>query len=209
MAAGPGIVLNKTLIDTTPCWQLLKTPSVNQTAVTAAKLCQAFEDVSFAQDTFEVIDVSMIRTLALQVWGVASDNNTFTLELYAWPESGPGRHFQQVTGVLSGAVVSTASVGFHQAARTHRTIKAVFDPLTTYIGADTYVAVTTVECYALSFEGFNEVRIQADPETDFPAELLVDFDTIRPRYFGVAVTAQTGTSLGAIFKPLRRWGPST
>lgn len=199
MATGGGIVLN-TRIDSRPTWQLLKSPTGVQTAVTAAKLTQSFKDVVFAQDNFEVVDVSNFEAIAVQVWGVAADGNTFTLELYGWQEGGPGHHIQQMATNIFGNFTSAASVGFHQSDSTHRSIKRAFTAATAYRGADTYLLTT--HWTVLKELLVPAVQIPTNIEANFPAGFLVDFSTTRFKYFGIASTVMVGTSVGAIFKPL-------
>jgi hypothetical protein len=206
MATGPGIILNPRP-DGRPTWQLLKTPTAAQTAVTAAKLTQSFKDVAFAEDNFEVIDVSMFAAIAAQVWGVAADTNTFTIELYGWAEGGPGDHIQQMAANIFGAFVSAANVGFHQSSSTHKSIRNAFAAATDYRGADTYLLTASKDFTVKKELVSPAVQIQTNLEADFPAGFLVDFSTTRFKYFGIAATATTGTSVGAIFKPLKLKSP--
>lgn len=211
MATGRGIILTPERI---PTWQLLKHPTGAQTAVTAAKLSQAFRDVVFAEDNFEVVDVSAFQSIAVQVWGVAADTNTFTLELYGWSNGGPGRHIQQMAANIFSAFVSQDSAdadpGWHTAKSTHPSIKeARGSPLgipfaagTDYRGVDTYL-LTASKDFSVKYLGVTpSVQIQTNLEADFPAEFVVDFRNSRFDFFGIAATAMTGTSVGAIFKPL-------
>lgn len=201
MATGAGIVLN-TRIDSRPTWQLLKSPTGAQTAVTAAKLTQSFKDVVFAQDNFEVVDVANFEAIAIQVWGVASDAGTFTLELYGWQEGGPGHHIQQMAANIFGNFTSAADAGFHQSDSTHKSIRDAFTAATAYRGADTYL-LTANKDFTVKKELFSPaVQVPTNIEANFPAGFLVDFATTRFKYFGMASTAMTGTSVGAIFKPL-------
>jgi hypothetical protein len=212
MATGSGFVLNPRP-DLSPNWQLLKTPTGAQTAVTAAKLCQTFRDVVFAEDNFEVIDCMALQSIAVQVWGVAADTNTFTLELYGWSEGGPGRHIQQMAANIFGAFVSVATDGWHASPSTHESIKyrstgqvgtipRGFAPATEYRGVDTYLLTAAKDFTVKWLAVTPAAQIQTNAEADFPGEFVVDFRNSRFKYFGVAATATTGTSVGAIFKPL-------
>lgn len=193
--------------DRTETWQLLKSPTANQTAVTAAKLAQEFHSVNFAE-AFEVINVSGVHTILMQVWGVAADTNTFTLELYGWSIGGPGHHIHQVTGIFGNFVSedsANATPGFHTSVRTHKSIRDAFAAGTDYRGADTLVAVTTATYVTTSEVNANPISAQLDLEADFPTVLKIQFNSCRYHYFGVAVTAQTGTSVGAIYLPVSLW----
>lgn len=202
MAAGPAIFLE---LGTSPSelatWQLLKSPTGAQTAVTAAKLSQELHDVSFAEDNFEVVDVSLFSGIWISVWGVAADTNTFTLELYGWSNGGPGHHLHQVTGIFS-AFTSDAADGFHRSSRTHKSIRNAFVAGTQYRGADTLVAVGTTQFVPNNYSSSSvPVSAQTDLEVDFPCVMKIDVWGMGIKYLGVACTATTGTSVGAIFRP--------
>ena len=198
-------------------WQLARAPSrvdaggagaatVNAT-MTAAKLATDIHEVQSAlvvgdERAIEVFDVSAFQSIAVQAWGEAADTNTFTLELYGWAANGPGHHVQQMAACVFGNFTSAASTGWHASVNTHSSIRKVFAAATAYRGADTYL-LTAAKDFSVKKDLVSPaVQIQTNAEADFPAEFIVDFATNRYKYFAVAVTATTGTSVGAIWKPL-------
>lgn len=201
MAAGPATLLS---VDMEPSvlqgWQLLKSRTIAQTAVTAAKLCQNLKDVSFAEDTFDFVDVSSFGAIRFQVWGVADNNHTPVIDLYGWHDTGPGAHVGKVT-LGYGNFTSAATTGFHANVSTHKSIRDKFDSTVAYRSCDVYTETADYEA---------AVAVTATAETDFPGYVDVDFTNNQYKWFGVAVTTLAGTNLGAIFKPLsiRRISPN-
>ena len=192
MAAGPATLLKYDMAPSAVAsWQLLKSRTVAQTAVTAAKLSQALRDVSFAQDTFEFMDVSSLGAIRIQVWGVASANDAPVLDLYGWSDSGPGMHVGKVT-ITYGNFTSAATTGFHAVPEAHISIRDAFVAGTAYRGTDTYAATND---YEAAITAYTE-------EADFPASFDVSFLNNQYQWFGAAVTTLAGTNLGAIFKAL-------
>lgn len=200
-------------------WQLLKSPSGAQTILTAAQLSQCLTDVNFTEATVEFLDVERYRSIRMQLWGVAADTNTATIQLYGWADSGPGSHLAQLT-VANGPFTSAATTGFHASAKAHPSIRAAFLPATAYRSCDTYTIALNEDyeqevirdsATPVFYQSFNTVRtpsIMAGTSplhADFPSHVMVDFSHARWKYFGVIVTALTGTSEGAIFKPAELW----
>lgn len=204
MAAGPIIILD---LDSEPAalrsWQVAKSPTAAQVALTAAQLTTTMRDISAADSTLalEVFDVSGFLSIAVQAWGVAAATNTFTLELYGWSEDGSlGHRLGIIQPGTFGAHVSLANVGFHQSPYTHKSIRKKFLAGTDYLGAKSYVLFAQTAVKYLNVTEF--VQIQVADGTDFPTGFQVNFFTSNVKYFGMAVTAMTGTSVGAIFRPL-------
>ena len=184
-------------------WQLARTPIVAPTtALTAAKLCQSLRDVSFDAGD-EVFDVSPFRSIAIQIWGLAADGNTFTLDLYGWSDGGPGHHIQTMALCAFRSHTSPANTGFHASRYTHKSIRAAFAANTIYRGADTYL-LTAASDYTVKNELVTPaVQIQTNTEAGFPAGFQVNFHTNRFKYFGIfCTTVSASESVGAIFKPL-------
>lgn len=214
MATGPAVILNESNPDLSAVWQLLRSPTANLSAITAAKLSQAIKAVTFAEDNVEFIEVHKFRSIAIQCWGVAANTNTFTIELYTWAFNGPGHHLQQMANNTFGNFVSedsaNAAPGFHSYGKAHASIRAAFAAGTDYraVGGATAASylLTASKDFSVKYLGVTPaVQIQTNAEADFPAEFIVDFRSSRPHYFGLLPTAQTGTSVGAIFKPLEYW----
>ena len=206
MAAGPARIIER---DDRPSmrfsWQALKAPTGALTAATAAQLTTNLRDVSFAEDTVDFADVSGIQSLAVQIFGVSANNGTGTLEIYGWNDTGPGHHIAQVTLVF-GNFTSAATTGFHAASATASNIRRLFAPATAYQGCDTFAIGAQYGTLIEATTAWNYVQIQAVAETDFPAEFVVNMHNGRFKYLGVLDTVLSGTSIGAIYKPLSYFG---
>lgn len=207
-------------------WQLLKSRSIVQTALTAAQLSQNLRDVVAVETTVEVIPVTIFDAIRFQVWGTASDNDAPVVDLYGWDEPGPGFHIGKIT-LAYGNFTSAASTGFHAKAATHSSIRNAFDSATAYRGCDTYTVSNDYEQEMFSYtnatlaaEAGQSHRAIVTPCTqaatplspihaDFPSYAIVDFRRSRYKYFGVLVTTLAGTNLGAIFKPVALRGGYT
>jgi len=218
MAAGPAIILRADHAGLRKfSYQLLKSQSIAQTAITAAKLSQNIENVSFDEDTVEFLDVERYSLIRCQIWGVAADNDAPVINLYGWPSSGPGGRIGTVT-LAYGAFLSAAGVGFHAGANAHETIKRAFNPAIDYRGCDTYtMAIDTnyeqevirdtavTPLFYQSFKSISAPALMAGTSpisADFPGYFVVDFTRSNYKYFGVLVTTLAGTTLGAIWTPL-------
>ena len=220
MAAGPVTKLRQSdATDRSETWQLLKSPTIVQTAVTVAKLCQALEDVSFDEDTVEVVEVSAYELIRVEFWGaIAADATTPVVMLYGWHATGPGAHIGTVT-LAHGPFTSAALTGWHAHANVAQSIKNVFLPGTAYRGCDTVTVTTDYELEIIidgaatpieypSFRALQTPRTIADaiPHTDFNTYLNVSFERSRYKWFGALVTTASVTAnatLGAIYRPLK------
>ncbi len=197
MAAGTILVPEVTALND---WQLLKKPTVAQTAYSAADLTENFRDLQDTQPagtTVEALDVSIIGALRFQIWGEGAANDDPIIDLYGWSDGGPGCHIGKVTTTL-GNFVSTggaAADGFHKGPTTHQSIRDAFAAATSYRGCDTYVETNDYE---------SAITVYANEETDFPAAGIdVTFVNSQYQYFIVLVTAlDSATNVGAIFKAL-------
>jgi len=210
--AAPTFLENHSAPSSQQAWQLLKSPSIVQTALTAAQLSQNLRDVSFVESTVELLDVSSYDSIRMQVWGVAADNNAPVIDLYGWSHYGPGNYIGRVT-LAYGNFASPANTGWHAGVETHAGIRKAFLPGTEYRGCDTYT-VTDYEQEAITDSAgifYQQHRSVVAPQTtlgvspvlaDFPGYLNVNFHRSQYKYFAVLVTTLVGTSLGAIFKPL-------
>jgi hypothetical protein len=217
MAAGPATILRPDDNgENRHKWQLLKSPATAvETAITAVKLCQAIQDVSFAQDTLEFLDVSRYRKIAVQFWAVASEDGTDVVNLYGWGSGGPGGRMAVMTLTHSTATSPAATTGFHVSEHAHESIRGAFDQTATYRTPDTFETETlyernTVEGAAVdgSFHSVNRQTAAAGTTpilANFPTFMTIDFSMSRWRYFGVAATTLNSTSLGAIFRPVELW----
>jgi hypothetical protein len=217
MAAGPAKILYPDDLGMGPFqYQLLKSQSIAQTAITAAKLSQNLEDVSFDEDTVEFLEVQRYSAIRCQVWGVAADTNAPVINLYGWPASGPGQRLAVMTlayGPFVSEDAANAAPGWHAGANAHLSIKKGFDRNIDYRGCDTYTMTTEfgaeniIETGPLYYQAYRPVispRLLTDaiPIADFPSYFTVDFSRSNYAYFGVLVTTLAGTTLGAIFQPL-------
>lgn len=221
MAAGPATILPQDGgLHILGAWQLLKSLSIAQTAITAAKLSQNLRDVSFAESTVEFVDVSAFESIRVQVWGVASNNDAPVIDLYGWSDTGPGAHIGKVT-LAYGNFTSAASTGFHAQTQTSKSIREAFVAGTAYQGCDTYTITADYEQeiyqsvdtagipITTTFQNFRSINNAAATatvsplEADFPIFFTVDFSRSRYKYFGVLVTTLAGTTLGAIYKPIK------
>lgn len=206
---------NDSAPDAQAAWQLLKSRSIAQTALTAAQLSQNLRDVNFAESTVEVIDVSSYDSIRIQVWGEAANNDAPVIDCYGWSHYGPGHWIGRVT-LAYGNFTSAANTGFHAQTATHRSIRNAYLAATAYRGCDTYTVTADYEQELISDSAgtpifYQQHRTLIAPQTaagaspivaDFPSYLNVNFDRSKYKYFGVLVTTLAGTNLGAIFKPL-------
>lgn len=205
-------------------WQCLKAPiGTAETALTAAKLLDDMRAMSAAESTVEVIPVGLFDMIQVMVMAVGADGQSPVLDLYGWPESGPGHHIGTLTLDLSTAAV-TASTGFHTNARTHKSIRDNFAAASTWLIPDQYVvtadyeqerfvdsaSVHTQYFRALSVPGTSAIGGTIGTsvtEANFPQVFNVDFSQSKYSFFGVLPTAlDSATSVGAIFRAIRmRW----
>lgn len=179
--------------------QLLKSPSIAQTALTAAQLMQNFRDVSYAESTVEICPVGSIPAIEVEVLGVAANNAgsvaAATLDLYEFAEAGHGFHVGQVSLVF-GNFTTAATTGFHANTKTHAAIRNAFAAGTAYRGVDTYTEVS-------DYPG--SIVVAATQETDFPGRFIWTFANTNTKYVCALATSlgnAAATSIGAIFKPL-------
>jgi len=199
-------------------WQLCKSLSIAQTAPTATILSQNIRDAVFVETTFEFIDVSRFEAIRVQVWGVAADNDAPVIDLYGWSATGPGAHIGKVT-LAYGAFTSAATTGFHAAADTHKSIRNAFAAATAYRGCDTYTVTNDYEAELVTDTAATPIHIEqyksltaprtlaatsvSPVEANLPGFLTVNFARSAYKYFGIAVTTLAGTTLGAIFRPVK------
>lgn len=183
-------------------WQVCKTRSVAQTALTVAKLTQNLRTISFDEATVDVMDVSSIAGLRLQPWGVASDDNSCVLDFYGWQLGGGGMHIGKLTCTF-GNFTSAATTGFHTVAEkayTHPSILSAFDTATAYRGCDTIVATND---YESAFTVYTA-------EANFPTHAVLSFAAAQYKYLAILATTLTGaTNVGCICRALALKGKNT
>jgi hypothetical protein len=198
--------------DLTPTWQLLHTPGAEQGGIGVADLTLTFDDAT-SDGTFEVIDVSSIQSMAVQVWGDALNLDTGNLTAYGWMRGGPGKHLGPFATGTFGNFTSPATTGWHASASTHPSVKRRSGPLHGPIarGFDPAAAYRGMHGYSL---GANDntvdwldvtlsMQVQTNYETDFPGDVVVNFGNTRLKYFGLLNRVlAVGKTMGAIFKPL-------
>lgn len=181
-------------------WQLLKKPTVAQTACTAADLTETIRDLVDTQPagtSIEALEVSIIGALRFQIWGEGDNNDVPIIDLYGWSDGGPGHHIGKIT-LAMGNFVSTggaAADGFHKSGMAHQSIRDAFAPGTSYRGCDTYTETNDYENAITVYTG----------EADFPGHADVSFANSQYQYFIVLVTglgSPAATNVGAIFKAL-------
>lgn len=220
MAAGPAKILAPDHLGMARYqYQLLKSQSIAQTAITAAKLSQNLETVSFDEDTVEFLDVERYSAIRCQVWGVAADNDAPVINLYGWSASGPGGRIGTITLAYGAFVSATAAgAGWHAGTNAHASIKRAFNSTIDYRGCDTYtIAINTdyeqevirdtaaTPLFYQSHKAMSAPALMAGTSpiiADFPTYFIVDFSRSNYKYFGVLVTTLAGTTLGAIWTPL-------
>lgn len=186
-------------------YQLMKSLTTAQTALTAAKLCEGWGAVEAAQENHEVIGVEQFTAIRVQVWGVASDGNDDVLTITGWPESGPG-HEIGVVDCKYGTHSSAATTGFHADPRTHKSIRDEYLPAVAYQGVDTYAAtVYEGDNLAQETSGYASklpIRVPATQLANYPGYFILSFEESQYKYVGMAVTTSGSTTCGAIFVPL-------
>ncbi|MEE9597971.1 MAG: hypothetical protein V3V96_14455 [Acidiferrobacterales bacterium] len=168
--------------------QLLHTPSAAQTLIVVAKLVVTATKANFAE-AIELLNVSLLGGIRVELWGVGADTNAVTVECYGWPETGGGHHIGQITAIQStftqifaGAVVGDP----------HPSVAKAFPASSTWRGCDTYVEAAD-QGVALSIPV---------TEANFPGYFNVDFTNSQYKWFAVVPTTVGGTNLGAIFTAL-------
>jgi len=168
--------------------QLLHAPSGALTAITAAKLAAANVSATSFAEAINILDVSALGAIRVEIFGVAADTNAVTLELYGWPEAGGGHHIGQVTA---------ASAAFTQVFAptiNHQSVQDAFPAGSTWRGCDTYVAAAD--------QGVGTMITVPTSEADFPGYFNVDFTNVQYSWFSVVPTVVAGTSAGAVFAAL-------
>ena len=221
MAAGPRIILRASdATNRSETWQLLKSPTLVQSALAVADLCLHLDDISFADSALaiEVVDVSLFETIRVEFWGaIAADATTPVVMLYGWHASGPGAHIGTVT-LAHGNFTTPALTGWHTDPSTARSIRNVFLEGTAYRGCDTVTVTADYELEIIvdgaltpieypSHRALQSPRTIAEaiPQADFNTYLNVSFERSRYKYFGALVTTASATAsatLGAIYRPL-------
>lgn len=197
MAAGPATIRTWDHHAASQSWQLFKSRTTAQTAVTAAKLTTPLRNVSFDEDNIEFMAVEGFDGIEVGIWGTASDNHAPVINLYEWMEDGPGHHAGTIT-LAFGGFTSAATTGFHAISTNpgaaHKTIRDAFAPATAYRGCDTYTETA-------DYTG--GISVPGTQETDFPATFLWSFVNSRAKYAGILVTAlNSATDVGAVFRPV-------
>lgn len=177
-------------------YQLLKTITVVQTAIIAGRVTANV--VHVVTTDLELIDVSTFGAIRVQCWGEGDSNDVPVIDLYGWPQSGPGTHIGKITTSM-GAFTSPAdnSVNsFHSANRgAHKSISDEFALATAYRGCDVYTETNDYEGAITVYTG----------EADFPSFFDVSFANNQYNWFGILVTdlgTPAATNLGAIFRVL-------
>ena len=172
-------------------YQLCKSLTTAQTALTAAKLSEGWEAVQGAEDNHEVIGVEPFTAIKVMAMSVAADTNDDVLTLVGWPASGPGQEIGYVD-VKYGTHTSAATTGFHANDTTHVSIRNAYAPATAYALSDTYAATGTYEAALTAYTGL----------ANYPGHFIVSFALSQYKYFGIAATTVGGTTCGAIFIPV-------
>lgn len=177
-------------------WQLLKTPTVAQSALLAGRLSRNVHDVNGSP---ECLDVSPFGAIRFQIWGEGDNNDVPVIDLYGWQHSGPGVHMGTVTLAMGNFTVvpGQPTKEVFDDAFTHKSIKDAFGSTATYRGCDTYTLTN-------DFDG--GISVSAAQEADFPGVGVdVSFASSQYKWFSVMVTnlgTPAATNVGAIFKAL-------
>ena len=222
MAAGP---IKRLTIDSTPLalrgWQLLKSPiTTAETALTATKLLDDMRLVQAAQDTFEAIPVQDLDVIQVMVLANGTADQSPVLDLYGWPETGPGRHIGTLTTDISTAAMTVASTSFLASSRTHFSITNAFSSAIAWKVCDQYVVTLDTEQERITdgtlhtqvFRALNVPGVSAiggtigtsSTEANFPQVFNVDFTHSDYSWFCLAPSAlDSATSVGAIFRQVR------
>lgn len=168
--------------------QLLHTPSAAQTLIAVGKLVVTAPNANFAE-AIELLNVSLLGAIRVELWGVASDTNVVKMDCYGWAQSGNGHHIGQI-----GALHSTFNQAFTIGTPgfSHASVVKAFPASSTWRGCDTYTEEAD-QAGALSIP---------TAEADFPGYCNVDFTNSQYKWFAVVPTTVGGTSLGAIFTVL-------
>ncbi len=168
--------------------QLLHTPSAAQTVIVVSKLITTAVSTDFAE-AIELLNVSLLGGIRVELWGVGSDTNVVAVDCYGWAQFGGGHHIGTI-----GAVQSTFNQSFTAGAPrfSHPSLVEAFPFASTWRGCDTY-SETADQGVALSIPV---------TEADFPGYFNVDFTNSQYKWFAVVPTTVGGTSLGAIFTAL-------
>jgi hypothetical protein len=223
MAAG---TLTIRTIDETPLalrgWQCLKAPiTTAETALTATKLLDDMRLMVPADDnSMQVIPVSTFDVIQVMVLANGTDDQSPVLNLYGWPETGPGHHIGTLTTDISTAAMTVASASFLASVRTHISIRNAFASATSWKIVDQYVVtldaeqerITDATLHTQVFRALNVPGVSAiggtigtsPTEANFPQVFNMDFSHSDYSYFGMVPTSlDSATSVGAIFRQIR------
>lgn len=168
--------------------QLLHTPTGAQTPITGALLSGVDVTVTNFVNAPQLLDVSLIDKIRVELWGVASDTNGVTVALYGWPEGGGGHAIATVTAITSVfAQVFSADPA-------HSSLHSSFGSGSTWTGCDTYAIGTAW--------GVSTPIVVPGANSDDPGYFTLDFTHTQYKWIALVPVTVVGTSVGAIFMPL-------
>lgn len=170
--------------------QLLLAPITVKAALQVADLVNVVKRGAGMTAVATLLNVSTLALIRIELWGIAADSNTVTVDLYGWPLAGPGHHIGQVTAIHAGVTAGAGAI--LSSPVTHSSITGAFDQTLTYRGCDTYV-VAADQGVAI------DIPVT---ETDFPGYFKLDFTPNQYEWIAVQPTTVGGTTLGAIFTVL-------
>jgi hypothetical protein len=206
-------------LDKSETWQLLKAPSIIQTALVVAQMTTAFDDVLFEETTVEFVDVSRFESIRVEFWSaLGADDETAIVMLYGWHDTGPGHHIGTL-GLTLGALTTAATTGWHANARVEQRVKDAFLPGTAYRGVDTITVTIDYElelavdgaATPIEYQNFRalvspRLITEAIPHANFNTYLIVDFSRSRYKWLtavATAVPATASSTVGAVYRPIK------
>lgn len=210
-------------------WQCLKAPiTAAETALTATQLMDdLFAMVPADDNSVQIIPVFEFDAIQCMMLADGTADQSPVLNLYGWPESGPGHHIGTLTTDISTGAMTVAAASFLASSRTHLSIRNAFTAATAWKVADQYVVtadyeqerLTDTTATPLHYQSFRALNVPgtsaiggtigtSTTEANFPQVFNVEFSHSSYSYFGVMPTAlDSATSVGLIFRPvsIRGW----
>ena len=205
-------------------WQCLKAPiTAAETALTATQLMDDMYGMVPADDNnIQIVPVVAFSSIQCMMLAAGTADQSPVLELYGWPESGPGHHIGTLTTDISTGAMTVSARSFLASTRTHKTITDAFAAATAWKVADQYVVTADYEqerfldtaATPIHFQAFRALNVPgtsaiggtigtATTEANFPQVFNVDFSQSNYSYFAVVPTSlDSATSVGLIFRAI-------